>query len=106
MESFTGEVKNVGAEVTRELTDERQRLHQSDDAHTDPDPELSADVGDELRNLIVGDLFSHHHVAVRHINIDANKVVNCRLPVGAACVVRVEFLLRTMLLWEKRRNKQ
>ena len=77
------------AEVPHQLEEQRQSFTKGDDGHVDPDAQLAADVGDQLRQFIVGDLLRHNHVVVGEVDVDAGEIVLRVLPVGTTEVVLV-----------------
>ena len=80
------------------MVEERHGFRQRHDTHADPDAQLAADVGDQLRQLVVGDLFDDDHVTVGQVDVDAGKVVPGVLPVGTVEVVLVNLALELVVL--------
>ena len=79
------------------MIEERHDFRQRHDTHADPDAQLAADVGDQLRQLVVGDLFDDDHVTIGQVDVDAGKFVPRVHPVGTVAVVLVNLALHVVI---------
>ena len=78
-------------EIPQEVKEQHYNFSHGDDRHADPEPQLAADVGEQLENLIIRHFFHLHQVVIGEVDGDTDKVLLGVGPVGMSEVVLIEF---------------
>ena len=81
----------ITTDIPHQVEEQRQCLRHGDDRHADPEPQLSADVRDQLEDFIIRHLFGNHQVAVGKVDGDTGEVLPGDGPVGTTEVVSVQL---------------